>query len=65
MIKEKYKLLYFLGYKELVGSEKIELYDLESDPEELSDLSLSKQETAAELLSELKAKIEKANEPYF
>ena len=66
MVKENYKLQYFFGYDELggPGNERIELYDLKNDPEELNDLSSSKPETTAELLHALKLKITEVNEPY-
>lgn len=66
LVKGQYKLLYFVGYDELggPGSERIELYDLKNDPEELNDLSSSKRETTSELLHELKQKLVEVNEPY-
>ena len=66
LIKGQYKLMYFFGYEELggSGSERVEMYDLENDPEELNDLYNTKRETAAELLNELKKKIADVNEPY-
>jgi len=66
LIKGQYKLMYFFGYDELggAGSERIELYDLENDPEELDDLYTTKRETAAELFGELKAKLAEVDEPY-
>jgi arylsulfatase A-like enzyme len=65
LIKERYKLMYFLGYDEL-GSEgaRVELYDLENDPDELNELSSTKPETTAELLNEVKKKLAEVNEPY-
>lgn len=66
LIKERYKLQYFFGYEELGGSgnERVELYDLKADPEELNNLSTSKRETTAELLHELKQKLAEVDEPY-
>jgi arylsulfatase A-like enzyme len=66
LIKGQYKLMYFFGYKELggVGSERIEMYDLENDPEELNNLYTVKRETATDLLYELKSKIAEVDEPY-
>ena len=63
LLKEQYKLTYFFGYPELGGGERIELYDLENDPEELNDLYPGKRETGADLLYE-KNKILEVNEPY-
>lgn len=66
LIKGSYKLMYFLGYEELGGpdSERIELYDIKNDPEELNDLSSSQRETTAELLNEIKQKLAEVDEPY-
>ena len=65
LIKGRYKLMYFFGYEELgTAGERIELYDLENDPDELADLSFSKREITAELLNELKQKLEEVNQPY-
>ena len=65
LVKEHYKLHYFFGYHELgAGNERMELYDIKNDPEELNDLSSSKRETTTELLSELKQKLAEVNEPY-
>jgi arylsulfatase A-like enzyme len=64
LVKDNYKITYFEGYEELSGKEQIELYDIEKDPEEMSDLSTTKRETADELLNELKAKLEEVNKPY-
>ena len=66
LVKNRYKLQYFFGYDELGGSdsERIELYDLKADPEELNNLYASKRETATELLGEIKKKIRVADKPY-
>jgi choline-sulfatase len=64
LIKGQYKLTYFTGYEELGGEERIELYDLKNDPEELNDLSSTKPETTAEMLSEIKQKLAEVDEPY-
>jgi arylsulfatase A-like enzyme len=64
LVKGKYKMMYFTGYEKLEGRERVELYDLERDPEELVDLTSSKPETTTELLAELKKRLTEANEPY-
>ena len=65
LIKGQYKLMYFFGYKELgAAGERIELYDIVNDPEELNDLSTSKRETTGELLDEIKQKLAEVNAPY-
>lgn len=63
--KGDYKLMYFFGYKELeAGGERIELYNIKDDPEELNDLYKTEKEIGPELLNELKAKLEEMNAPY-
>ncbi|MFZ5908633.1 MAG: sulfatase [Chloroflexota bacterium] len=65
LIRGRYKLTAFFGYKELAGGkERVELYDLENDPEELHDLSPVETGIAADLLAELKAKLDEVNQPY-
>jgi arylsulfatase A-like enzyme len=65
LIKGRYKLMYFFGYEELgKGGERIELYDIENDPEETNDLFQTKKETAGELFNELKLKLAEVNKPY-
>jgi arylsulfatase A-like enzyme len=64
LVKGQYKLMYFFGYKDLGGGERVELYDIEKDPEELNDLSSLKRETANEMLNEIKTKLVKVNAPY-
>jgi len=64
-VKEDYKLQYFFGYDELgTDGERIELYDLKNDPEELNNLSSTKPETRDELLNEVRQKLAEVNEPY-
>jgi arylsulfatase A-like enzyme len=65
LVQGRYKLVYFFGYDELGGDgERIELYDVEADPEELEDLFPAQRETGAALLDELKNKLAEVNEPY-
>ena len=63
LVKGGYKLMNFFGYDELSGEERIELYNLETDPEEMNDLHDVKRETAAEMLHELKAKLIEMDKP--
>ena len=44
--------------------EKVQLYDIEGDPEELRDLSTLEKDVASELLQELKSKLSEADKPY-
>ena len=64
LLKGRYKLTYFVGYEELGGGEGVQLYDLENDPEELSNLSSVPEAPGRELLAELKAKLAEMNRPY-
>ncbi|HSR19343.1 MAG TPA: sulfatase-like hydrolase/transferase, partial [Anaerolineales bacterium] len=57
LIRGRYKLLYFFGYPEKGIQELVRLYDLESDPEEMTDLADSRRDVAQELLRELRARI--------
>jgi len=62
--KGDYKLLYFYGYKELKGEERIELYNIKNDPDELHDLYQIEKEIGAELLRVLKDKLKEVNTPF-
>lgn len=65
LIKGRYKLMYFFGYDELgERGERIELYDLENDPEELHNVYSTQKNVGLELLNELKSKLAQVNEPY-
>jgi arylsulfatase A-like enzyme len=64
LIKEDYKLHYYLGYPETPEGELVKLFDLKSDPEELVDLYASKKGIASDLLEELKSKLAEVNKPY-
>ncbi len=64
IIKGGYKLLYYFGIAERGVDELIKLYNIEADPEELTDLYSSQPEIAASLLAELKAKLAEVNKPY-
>jgi arylsulfatase A-like enzyme len=65
IVKGDYKLMYFIGYEELgAGGERIELYNIKDDPEELNDLFEVENEIGLEMLDELKAKLIEMNAPY-
>ncbi len=64
LIKEPYKLLYFFGYEALGGRERVELYNLEGDPEELTDLYTAESAIGKEMLDELKSKLAEMNAPF-
>ena len=57
--------MYFFGYEELgTGGERIELYNIKDDPEELNNLYDTEKEIGLELLDELKTKLKEMNAPY-
>jgi arylsulfatase A-like enzyme len=63
--KGDYKLMYFFGYEELSPTgERIELYNIKDDPDELNNLYGIEKGIGQELLDELKAKLEEMNLPY-
>lgn len=65
LVKGRYKLTYFFGYERLGESgERVELYDLEADPEEMQDLYPVQKPLGAALLAELKASLAEADRLY-
>jgi arylsulfatase A-like enzyme len=60
LIRGKYKLVRYLGYRNVEG---YEFYDLENDPEEL-DNGYDSHPAAKELQVELDAKLQQVNQPY-
>jgi arylsulfatase A-like enzyme len=65
IVKGKYKLTRYAGYWELQNRDpRYELYDLETDPEEMIDLSASQPRLAAELRDELERRQAAAEKPY-
>jgi arylsulfatase A-like enzyme len=67
LIKDQYKLIYYFGYNQLrkLGKEEfVQLFDLQADPEELSDLSAAQPGLTSDLLAELKTKLDEVNKPY-
>ena len=66
LVKGKYKLTYYSGYYDELGADGklVQLFDLESDPEELNDLSSLEKDVVKNLLLELKEKYAEVNEPY-
>ena len=64
LVKENYKLHYYFGYPEVPAEGVARLFDIQADPEEMTDLYPSKKGTADELFHELKAKLKEVDEPY-
>ena len=58
--------MYLFGYEELnkANGERIELYDLENDPDELNNIYSEKPQIAKQLSNELKSKLLEMNKPY-
>ncbi len=63
-ITENYKLHYYFGYKNLPPDGMVKLFDIKSDPEEMSDLAHTRKSVADELLAQLKEKLQEVNRPY-
>jgi hypothetical protein len=64
LIRGSYKMMCYVGYAELEGGEYVELYDIDADPEEMNELSLTKPGLANEMLQTIKAKLAEVNKPY-
>ncbi|MBV5349917.1 hypothetical protein JZU71_01790, partial [bacterium] len=64
LVKGRYKLHYYFGYSEIDGRELVKLFDVQDDPEEITDLSQSQKDIVDEMLKELKASLAEAEEPY-
>jgi len=64
LVKGRYKLHYYFGYTEIDGGELVKLFDVQADPEEMTDLSQSQKDIADEMIKELKASLAKAEKPY-
>ena len=63
MRKGRYKALRYYSNK-MEYPKSFEIYDIESDPEELHDLGETDKELAASLVAELDKKLEEVNRPY-
>jgi arylsulfatase A-like enzyme len=63
LVRGDYKLHYYFGYKQTPDG-LVKLYNIKSDPEEMTDLATVKRETTAELFNELKQKLKEVDEPY-
>ena len=65
MVKDQYKLTYYFGYNQLERTGPLfELYDVESDPEELTNIYDPASQISKELTGELLEKINLVNKPY-
>jgi arylsulfatase A-like enzyme len=64
LIRENYKLLYFTGYPELGGTERIELYNIFDDPHELNNIYTTQSTIGKTMVDELKFKLTEKNRAY-
>ena len=65
LVRGRHKLMYFFGYEELgEGVARVELYDLQNDPEELRDIFREQAALGKELLDALKTKLREVDAPY-
>jgi arylsulfatase A-like enzyme len=63
MRKGKYKITLYRGYDKYQNRDTFELFDLESDPEELDDLMQKEPAVAAELQAEIVKKVGEVDKP--
>jgi len=62
LIQKPYKLIHYLNSNK--AQVKYELYNLENDPEEVEDLSISNPSVASDLFHQLEIKLTDINQPY-
>jgi len=64
LVRAPYKLIWFFGYPQLAPeSERVELYDLSADPQELHNLASEQPGMAADLLAAAKARLAAMDQP--
>lgn len=64
MVQGNYKLTYYFGYEELGGEDRVELYDIVSDPEEMHSIFDTENQRAVAMLAALRQKLDEADKPY-
>jgi len=64
LVRENYKLHYYYGYEGTSGEDIVKLFDIQSDPEEMTDLARTKSGTASDLLNEIKTGLAEADKPF-
>lgn len=64
MVQDNWKLHYYFGYPVVPEGGLVKLFDIQSDPEELTDLYASNRAMADKLLAELAAILDEVNKPY-
>jgi len=63
LVRGNHKLVHCFGYPDTQG-DILQLFDIQSDPEELNNLYLSKPDVAQVLFDVLRAKLTEINQPY-
>ena len=64
IIEDNYKLVYTYGYPEIGYGELFELFDLQTDPEELNNLFFTRKDIFDRLFPTLQAELEMNDRPY-
>ena len=64
LVEGRYKLIYYIGYEEKSIDEMAKLFDVEQDPEELTDVYQANKHVGDRMLNQVKAELEKVNQPY-
>jgi arylsulfatase A-like enzyme len=64
LVKKPHKVIYYFGYAELGMQDVVQMYDIQTDPEERVDLSKSQPDLTSRLLAELKHSMAEADRPY-
>jgi arylsulfatase A-like enzyme len=65
LLQDEFKLVYYFGHEEMGDvPERVALYDLMNDPEELTDLYADRLDIAAPMLAYLMEQLEQANSQY-
>ncbi len=64
LMKGDYKLHYYFGYVNWGVNERVELYNIQADPEELVDLYPTQKDVGDQMLAEVKSKLAEVNKPY-
>jgi arylsulfatase A-like enzyme len=64
LVQGRYKLVHYFGYQTDGIQDFMQLYDIEADPEELTNLALSHKDVAQEMFAQLKTDLAAANKPF-
>jgi arylsulfatase A-like enzyme len=64
MIKDTFKLHYYIGFKERGVDKLVKLFNVKDDPEELVDIYNTKKSIADGMVNEFESKLSEMNKPY-